>query len=310
MVSHGPEPRAPRDPAIQAITETLSAPFEVTEVKFKPQMVKNNRALAIAYLDVRHIQDRLDWVLGAENWQDDYDILPDGSVTCRLRLNLGGQWVTKMDVGSPSEQPDGGDRLKAAFSDALKRAAVKFGIGRYLYRLPAQWVEYDPIKKQITQLPRLPAFAIPRTSSPPTATPRAKQTQPTQTPSAPTAASASPALAATPAPATNSQGDETAPAASPASPPATPTTAPSTAPSLPSTGAELHRRLQEYDAKLASQKLCQRGALLAHVSQAGIKAGYSANITEWSGPAIPFAVNTVKEFEQLTRSTKSPPQAA
>jgi hypothetical protein len=41
-----------------------------------------------------------------------------------------------MDVGGPSEQPDEGDRVKAAFSDALKRAAVKFGIGRYLYRLP------------------------------------------------------------------------------------------------------------------------------------------------------------------------------
>jgi hypothetical protein len=74
-------------------------------------------------------------VLGVENWQDEYEILADGSVMCRLKLKLGGEWITKTDVGSPSEQPDGGDRLKAAFSDALKRAAVKFGIGRYLYRL-------------------------------------------------------------------------------------------------------------------------------------------------------------------------------
>jgi hypothetical protein len=40
--------------------------------------------------------------------------------------------LTKVDVGGPSEQPDGGDWLKAAFSDALKRAAVKFGVGRHL----------------------------------------------------------------------------------------------------------------------------------------------------------------------------------
>ena len=107
-------------------------------MKFKPQMVKNNRCLAMAYIDARLIQDRLDGVLGVENWQDQYDILTDGSVMCRLRVRLGGRWITKSDVGSPSEQPDSGDRLKAAFSDALKRAAVKFGIGRYLYRLPAQ----------------------------------------------------------------------------------------------------------------------------------------------------------------------------
>lgn len=152
---------------IRAITDALSVPFDPREIKFKPQMVKNNKALAIAYVDVRLIEDRLDAVLGPEKWQDEYDILPDGSVTCKLRVNLGGQWVTKMDVGSPSEQPDGGDRLKAAFSDALKRAAVKFGIGRYLYRLPAQWVEYDPAKKQIVRPPQLPAFAHPKTGGPP-----------------------------------------------------------------------------------------------------------------------------------------------
>jgi hypothetical protein len=69
--------------------------------------------------------------------------------------------VTKVDVGGPSEQPDGGDRLKAAFSDALKRAAVKFGVGRYLYRLPAQWVDYDPQKRQFVRTPTVPPFALP-----------------------------------------------------------------------------------------------------------------------------------------------------
>src|SRR5947209_5260869 len=130
-----PKPTPPAR-SVAEITQLLATPFEPTEVKFKPQMVKNNRALAIAYIDARVIQDRLDEVLGTENWQDEYECLPDGSVVCRLQLRLGDRAVTKMDVGSPSEQPDGGDRLKAAFSDALKRAAVKFGIGRYLYRLP------------------------------------------------------------------------------------------------------------------------------------------------------------------------------
>jgi hypothetical protein len=78
-------------------------------------------------------------------------------------LKLGDQWITKMDVGGESEQPDGGDRRKAAFSDALKRAAVKFGIGRYLYRLPAQWLEYDPQKRQFVRNPAVTSTASAKT---------------------------------------------------------------------------------------------------------------------------------------------------
>jgi hypothetical protein len=113
-------------------------------------------------VDARVIQDRLDDVLGVMGWQDSYESLPDGAVTCRLKIRVGDRWITKMDVGGQSEQPDEGDRRKAAFSDALKRAAVKFGIGRYLYRLEGQWVDYDPQKKKILGTPRLPQSALPK----------------------------------------------------------------------------------------------------------------------------------------------------
>ncbi len=262
-----------RDPEVKALTADLSAPFEPGEVKFKPQMVKQNRALAMAYIDARCVQDRLDDVLGVENWQDLYELLPDGSVMCRLKLRLGRRWITKTDVGSPSEQPDGGDRLKAAFSDALKRAAVKFGVGRYLYRLPAAWVDYDPVKKQFLSLPQLPAFAQPRA--------KAKAEAP---------------KAAKPKPAAKSV--EPVPEK------------PSAAHALPADGEELHRRLRDYDAKLAGQKLCPVGALLAHVTQAGVKAGYAPHMTEWVGPAIAFAVDAVRDFEQSVRQAKVEPRSA
>ena len=214
-----PETTIARDPQLQSLASALSAPFEQRDVKFKPQMVKNNRCLAMAYIDARLIQDRLDQVLGVENWQDKYNILADGSVMCRLRLNLGGHWITKTDVGSPSEQPDSGDRLKAAFSDALKRAAVKFGIGRYLYRLSAQWVDYDPVKKQIVQLPSLPAFALP-----------AGKQQPTKVHKSAAETKREP----------KTVGSEKE-LAEPVKVEAKPT------PSLPTNGQELHRRLQDYE---------------------------------------------------------------
>lgn len=236
---------------VREVTAKLAEPFAVADVRFKPQIVKNNKALAIAYVDVRLIEDRLDEVLGPEKWQDDYDILPDGSVTCKLRVCLGGQWVTKMDVGSPSEQPDGGDRLKAAFSDALKRTAVKFGIGRYLYRLPAQWVDYDPAKKQIVRPPQLPAFAVPP--------PKGEQ----------------------------KQGTKTAQTRKPEKP------------QLPANGEEFRRRLQDHDAKLAGEKRCARGALLAHITEAGVGLGYPHDLTQWTELGFSMAAARTKEFEGL-----------
>ncbi|MFL5339524.1 MAG: Rad52/Rad22 family DNA repair protein [Gemmataceae bacterium] len=254
---------APGD--VKAITKALAAPFDLTEVKFKPQAVKNNRAMALAYVDARVIQDRLDDVLGVEGWQDEYTTLEDGSVVCRLRLRLGDDWITKMDVGSPSEQPDGGDRLKAAFSDALKRAAVKFGIGRYLYRLPATWCEYDAQKKQFMRLPTLPAFALPPESGKPARSNRSLKAVAEQRTEAP------------------AKGAKHAP---------------------PADGSELLQRLRDYDAKLAGQGKCAKGALLHYITQEGVKAGYGADLTSWAGPAIQFAVDQTKAFDSTLRHAK------
>ena len=161
------EPRPSKEPpprvrTVAEIARQLAEPFARSEIKFKPQIIKGDKALALAYIDARLVQDRLDEVLGVVNWQDEYELLPDGSAICRLRCRINEEWLAKMDVGSPSEQPDAGDRVKAAFSDALKRAAVKYGIGRYLYRLPTCWVPYDSVKRVFLRPPQLPEWAYPR----------------------------------------------------------------------------------------------------------------------------------------------------
>jgi hypothetical protein len=145
---------------------SLTEPFAIHEVKWKAQVVRGNRALCVAYVDARVVEDRLDAVFGVDGWQDAYHLLPNGNVVCKLRVKFGTEWIEKSDVGSQSEQPDEGDRMKSAFSDALKRAAVKLGIGRYLYRLPQQWVDYDPNTRQMKQQPMLPEWAHPASESP------------------------------------------------------------------------------------------------------------------------------------------------
>jgi hypothetical protein len=142
----------------------LTAPFPAEAIHWKPLSVKGARALAAAYLDARAIMQRLDSVFGVGGWRDSYQLVNGGSVVCTLSVLVDGKWVEKTDVGSPSEQPDDGDKLKAAFSDALKRAAIKLGIGRYLYRLPRQWVDYDPQTRQFKATPQLPAWALPQAS--------------------------------------------------------------------------------------------------------------------------------------------------
>jgi hypothetical protein len=104
--------------------------FLAARHRFGEEAVKGNRALAAAYLDARAVMQRLDSVFGVGGWKDRYVITGSGSVVCTLSLKIDGEWVEKSDVGSPSEQPDDGDKLKAAFSDSLKRAACKCGIGR------------------------------------------------------------------------------------------------------------------------------------------------------------------------------------
>jgi len=144
------------------IADALSAFFPSTAVRFRPGATNGNRALALPYVDCRAVQQRLDDVLGLDGWQDSYEVLSDGSVVCTLRCRIGEQWITRQDVGSPSEQPDEGDRRKAAFSDAVKRAAVKFGVGRYLYRLPPIWCDWDPQAKKFVKVPQLPATQAPK----------------------------------------------------------------------------------------------------------------------------------------------------
>jgi hypothetical protein len=128
----------------QDIMDRLSEPFEPSKVEWKPQATSGNRALAIAYADARAYQDRLNEVAGAD-WTDEYQVL-DGGAVVLCKLTIGG--VTRSDIGEAD--PKDRNTATSALSQAFKRAAVKFGLGRYLYDLPAQWVDYNPKKRRFT----------------------------------------------------------------------------------------------------------------------------------------------------------------
>jgi hypothetical protein len=86
--------------------------------------------------------DRLDAVLGAENWQDRYEFHGVRTI-CYLSIRIEDEWITKGDGAGDSDV----EAEKGAISDALKRAAVKWGIGRYLYDLSSPWVPCETYEK-------------------------------------------------------------------------------------------------------------------------------------------------------------------
>lgn len=117
--------------------EKLSAPFPPDQIHWRAQTLTKDKtkALALAYLDARDVMDRLDLAVGPENWQDSYVETVKGRVVCTLSIRVGDEWVSKSD-GAGDTAVEG---EKGGISDAFKRAAVKWGIGRYLYNLADVW---------------------------------------------------------------------------------------------------------------------------------------------------------------------------
>jgi hypothetical protein len=121
----------------------LGRPFTPAAIRIKPQTVTKSeprKGLVTFYIDARLVVARLNHVVGAAAWSDAYEVLsldPNTGLPTECRLSVLG--VTKADIGQI--EPGGFDNkaFKSAYSDALKRAAVKFNIGAYLYNLPQVW---------------------------------------------------------------------------------------------------------------------------------------------------------------------------
>lgn len=98
--------------------------------KWKVQTAKHWGCECVAYIDARQVMDLLDEVVGPQNWQDHYREVA-GKVYCDLSIQVEDEWITKSDCGTASHF----EAEKGQASDAFKRAAVKWGIGRFLYQL-------------------------------------------------------------------------------------------------------------------------------------------------------------------------------
>lgn len=113
----------------------LRDPFPATDIEWRVQSSgKTDRGpwvRVLAYVTNRAIMERLDATLGIDGWRNEFMYAPSGAVLCGISLKFGDEWITKWDGANETDI----EAAKGGISNAMKRAAVQWGIGRYLYNL-------------------------------------------------------------------------------------------------------------------------------------------------------------------------------
>lgn len=137
---------------LTTIAAALAAPFPREVISLLPGATTQDKArcLAMPYADVRAYEARLDDVAGVAAWESDYQMTARG-VVCKLTIC----GVTKSAIGDYPADPKDENAGTSAQAQAFKRACAAFGIGRYLYNLPATWCSYDQAARRVTNPDRV-----------------------------------------------------------------------------------------------------------------------------------------------------------
>lgn len=149
------------DEELKKLFDDLAKPFNVKDIEWKVQAkfpkppAKPTSALMVTYSDARCYQDRLDEVVGPQNWYDTYAPGADGGVMATVFLRINGEWIGKSDGASNTDV----EATKGGYTNAFKRACVKWGLGRFMYHIPSQYVKLDDKQKPVS-IPRIPAEFI------------------------------------------------------------------------------------------------------------------------------------------------------
>lgn len=117
----------------------LAEPFPPEKVEYRIGATTRDKkkGMALAYIDARDVMDRLDEVCGPENWQRRYSHAHNKTI-CEIGIRVD-DWVWKADGAGDTDV----EAEKGAISTAFKRAAVNWGIGRYLYDMGSPWVDIE-----------------------------------------------------------------------------------------------------------------------------------------------------------------------
>lgn len=150
-------------PSHKELFEALRAPFAAEQLSWRVGSLDatSTQGKALPYIDARDVQSRLDDIVGPQHWRNRYVEVFAGqrliAVRCTLSIRIDGEWVEKEDAAylSATHRDDASQEraVKGVYSHALKRAAVQWGVGRYLYDFNAPWI--DLVDGKLTRIPSL-----------------------------------------------------------------------------------------------------------------------------------------------------------
>ena len=137
-------------PVMDLAEQKLKRPFPVSKLKWRD----GPHGKELVYIDARDVMNRLDEVCGPSMWKSFISRTPDGVNHCTISIysNTLKEWIEKSDGSDDTKI----EPIKGGISEAFKRAAVHWGVARYLYhpgafdenRTPAHWATpegYDEI---------------------------------------------------------------------------------------------------------------------------------------------------------------------
>lgn len=154
----------------EEIMKKLQEPFSPEDIEWRVGSTTKDKTkgLALAYVTNRAIQNRLDEVVGPFNWKNEYKEWKGNSQLCGISIwdDEKKEWITKWDGASDTDF----EATKGGLSDSMKRAAYQWGIGRYLYKLPAVWVPIKAVGKSyaLAETPNIPKEFLPKDYKPKT----------------------------------------------------------------------------------------------------------------------------------------------
>jgi hypothetical protein len=138
------------------MNNTLTAPILPNEIEWRVQsQTSTGKLIVVPYINNRCVMHRFDAAFGAENWTSEFREIANGFL-CRLTVTINDRTIYREDGASKTNiEPE-----KGGISDAMKRAAVQFGLGRCLYDYPRVFIEcegkfipdwaYDKLDKLVT----------------------------------------------------------------------------------------------------------------------------------------------------------------
>lgn len=158
----------------------LKEPFAESDIEWRLQSCGKTRdgkiwARPLAYITSRAVQERLDDVCGPDGWQSSITKQGDAYL-CTLSIRVEHddgttEWISRTDGADSTDI----EAVKGGISGAIKRSAVLFGVGRYLYNLKDSWADITQNGRFSGQTkekerfswnpPKLPSWALPKNST-------------------------------------------------------------------------------------------------------------------------------------------------